>query len=128
MLYPNAALENEPREYNLFAAPAEKQRARKPGQALVFSEKDLPGYKPKTFAWDDVDEEGNPGQGRSFLYERHWREQKKKENAGKPEERDVLFLCLIENRDVPESLRFEWYRGKRDCWRILSESWGGARA
>jgi hypothetical protein len=83
MLYPNAALENEPREYNLFAAPAEKQRARKPGQALVFSEKDLPGYKPKTFAWDDVDEEGNPGQGRSFLYERHRRDQKKKENKGR---------------------------------------------
>lgn len=50
---------------------------------MVFSEKDLPGYKPRTFAWDDLDEEGNPGQGRSFLYERHKREQKKKENKGR---------------------------------------------
>ena len=83
MLYPRPAFENEPREYNLFAAPPEKQRSRRPGQAFVFSEKDLPGYKPKTFAWDDVDEEGNPGQGRSFLYERHRREQKQKENKGR---------------------------------------------
>jgi hypothetical protein len=49
----------------------------------VFSEKDLPGYKPKGFSWDEVDEDGNPGQGRSFLYERHRREQKKKENKGR---------------------------------------------
>ncbi|EXJ58819.1 hypothetical protein A1O7_06249 [Cladophialophora yegresii CBS 114405] len=83
LLYPNPALENEPREYNLFAAPPEKQRSRRPGQAFVFSEKDLAGYKPKSFTWDEVDEEGNPGQGRSNLYERHRREQKKKENKGR---------------------------------------------
>ncbi|KIX93053.1 uncharacterized protein Z520_11326 [Fonsecaea multimorphosa CBS 102226] len=83
LLYPLPAFENEPKEYNLFTAPREKLRSRRPGQALVFSEKDLPGYKPRTFAWDDVDEEGNPGQGRSFLHERHKREQKKKENKGR---------------------------------------------
>ena len=83
ILYPTPAFENEPREYNLFAAPPEKQRSRRPGQAFVFSERDLPGYKPKAFSWDDVDEDGNPGQGRSFLYERHRREQKKKENKGR---------------------------------------------
>lgn len=76
-------LENEPKEYNLFPPLPEKVRAQKPGQAFVFSEKDLPGYKPKTFSWDEVDEDGNPGQGRSFLYERHRREQKKKENKGR---------------------------------------------
>ncbi|OQU96695.1 hypothetical protein CLAIMM_02739 [Cladophialophora immunda] len=83
LLYPLPAFENEPKEYNLFAPPLEKLRSRRPGQALVFSEKDLPGYKARTFAWDDIDEEGNPGQGRSFLYERHKREQKKKENKGR---------------------------------------------
>jgi hypothetical protein len=50
---------------------------------MVFSEKDLPGYKPRSFAWDEVDDEGNPIQGRSYLYERHKREQKKKENKGR---------------------------------------------
>ncbi|EHY55964.1 hypothetical protein HRR83_006654 [Exophiala dermatitidis] len=77
------ALANEPKEYNLFPPPIEKMRARRPGQAMVFSEKDLPGYKPRAFGWDEIDEEGNPGQGRSFLYERHKREIKKKENKGR---------------------------------------------
>ncbi len=74
---------NEPKEYNLYRPPTERLRVRRPGQAFVFSEKDLPGYKPRAFAWDDIDEEGNPGQGRSFLYERHKRELKKKENKGR---------------------------------------------
>jgi len=76
-------LEGQPKEYNLFPAPPDRQKSRRPGQALVFSEKDLPGYKPRTFAWDEIDEEGNPGQGRSFLYERHKRELKRKENKGR---------------------------------------------
>jgi hypothetical protein len=83
MLHPQPAFASEPKEYNLFATAPEKLRSRKPGQAFIFSEKDLPGYKPKSFAWDDVDEDGNPGQGRSYLYERHKREQKKKENKGR---------------------------------------------
>ncbi|EXJ68222.1 uncharacterized protein A1O5_08837 [Cladophialophora psammophila CBS 110553] len=83
LLYSLPAFENEPKEYNLFTPPPEKLRSRRPGQALIFSEEDLPGYRPRTFAWDDIDEEGNPGQGRSFLYERHKREQKKKENKEK---------------------------------------------
>lgn len=83
MLKPLAMFANEPKEYNLLPPPLEKAKARRPGQAMVFSEKDLPGYKPRTFAWDDVDEDGNPGQGRSFLYERHKREVKKKENKGR---------------------------------------------
>lgn len=58
-------------------------KSKNPGQALVFSEKDLPGYKAKSFSWDVIDEEGNPGQGRSILYEKHKKEQKKKENKGR---------------------------------------------
>lgn len=72
-----------PKEYNLLAPVPEKVRSRQPGTAFVFSEKDLPGYKSKTFGWDDVDEEGNPGQGRSYLYEKHKKELKKKENKGR---------------------------------------------
>ncbi|KAK4943877.1 hypothetical protein LTR10_016593 [Elasticomyces elasticus] len=83
MLKPIAPFENQPKEYNLLPPPNEKLRARRPGSAFVFSEKDLPGYKPRTFAWDDMDEEGTPGQKRSFLYERHKRELKKKENKGR---------------------------------------------
>ncbi|KEF56090.1 uncharacterized protein A1O9_07671 [Exophiala aquamarina CBS 119918] len=75
--------ENEPKEYNLSLPPIEKVRSRRPGQAMVFSEKDLPGYKARTFTWDDLDEDGNPGQGRSYLYENHKRQIKKKENKGR---------------------------------------------
>jgi transcription initiation factor TFIIF subunit beta len=83
LLKPRPEFANEPKEYNLHRPPTEKLRVRRPGQAFVFSEKDLAGYKPRAFAWDDIDEEGNPGQGRSFLYERHKREVKKKENKGR---------------------------------------------
>jgi hypothetical protein len=75
--------ENEPKEYNLSLPPVEKVRSRRPGQAMVFSEKDLAGYKARTFTWDDLDEDGNPGQGRSYLYENHKRQIKKKENKGR---------------------------------------------
>ncbi|KIW12952.1 hypothetical protein PV08_08139 [Exophiala spinifera] len=83
LLKPLPQLANEPKEYILNIPPPEKLRVRRPGQAFVFSEKDLPGYKPRAFAWDEIDEEGNPGQGRSYLYERHKRELKKKENKGR---------------------------------------------
>ena len=52
---------------------------------MVFSEQDLPGYKPKSFAWDKVDEEGNPSQIRSQLHEKNKRDQKRKENNGRYE-------------------------------------------
>lgn len=75
--------EDEPKEYNLSLPPIEKIRSRRPGQALVFTEKDLPGYKARPFTWDDLDEDGNPAQGRSYLYENHKRQIKKKENKGR---------------------------------------------
>ena len=49
----------------------------------MFSEKDLLGYKSRPFSWDDLDEDGQPRQGRSYLYERHRRDQKKKEAKGR---------------------------------------------
>lgn len=50
--------------------------------SFVFSEKDTAGFK-RTNIWDQVDEDGNPGQGRSQLYEQALRDEKKKENKGK---------------------------------------------
>lgn len=73
----------QPKEYILAATSQDRRRSKRPGQALIFSEKDLPGYKSKQFAWDEIDDEGNPGQGRSFLYEKHKREIRKKENKGR---------------------------------------------
>lgn len=74
----------QPKEYILKQPPPEKIKLKRPGSAFVFSEKDLPGYQPKKFSWDVIDEDGNPGQGRSHLYERHKREVKRKEqkNSG----------------------------------------------
>lgn len=74
---------SQPKEYNVGAVPAPMRRSKRPGQVLVFSEKDKPGFKAKTFAWDDLDEDGNPGQGRSFLYEQQRKEEKRKENKGR---------------------------------------------
>lgn len=57
-------------------------KSRRPGQALVFSEKDLPGYKSKSFVWEADDDE-NAGQGRSKLYDdakRKARHKEKKDN------------------------------------------------
>ena len=70
----------EHKEYNLRPLPNQQSPIERPGQALIFSEQDLPGYKAKPFAWEQVDEDGNPGQGRSQLYEKHKRDQQKKEN------------------------------------------------
>lgn len=58
-------------------------RGERPGQALVFSEQDLPGYKAKPFSWELLDDDGNPGQGRSQLFEKRKRDQQRKENDGR---------------------------------------------
>ena len=55
----------------------DKSRPKKVGSALVFSEKDLPGYKRKSFTLRDPNDDS---QGRSFLYEKNKREIKKREN------------------------------------------------
>jgi hypothetical protein len=56
-----------------------------PGQTFIFSEQDLPGYKAKPFAWEKLDDDGNPGQARSQLHERNKRDQRRKENSGRYE-------------------------------------------
>lgn len=56
---------------------------KKPGSAFVFSEKDLPGYKGRSFAMNEIDEDGNPLLGRSYLYEKARRDAKRKESKGR---------------------------------------------
>jgi hypothetical protein len=75
-------LEEHHKEFDLLPPPKEKVKNRRPAQALVFSEKDLPGYKSKSFVWD-VDDDENAGQGRSKLYDdakRKARNKERKEN------------------------------------------------
>lgn len=51
---------------------------------MIFSEKDLPGYKPRNIGVPGkVDSDGLPFQGRSNLYDSHKRELRKKENKGR---------------------------------------------
>ncbi len=59
------------------------QKKRRPGQVLMFSEKNKPGYKQRANVWDQLDEDGNMGQGRSQLYEQTLRDEKRRENKGK---------------------------------------------
>lgn len=63
--------------------PPTAQKPKQPGSVLMFSEKNKPGYKQRANVWDQIDEDGNPGQGRSQLYEQALRDEKKKENKGK---------------------------------------------
>jgi transcription initiation factor TFIIF subunit beta len=71
-------LEDQHKEFDLRRPPPEKIRSKRPGQALIFSEKDLPGYKSKSFVYD-MDDEENAGQGRSKLYDDAKRKAKRKE-------------------------------------------------
>jgi transcription initiation factor TFIIF subunit beta len=71
-------LEDVHKEFDLRRPPPEKIRSKRPGQALIFSEKDLPGYKSKSFVYD-MDDEENAGQGRSKLYDDAKRKAKRKE-------------------------------------------------
>lgn len=71
------------KEYRLDQPVAPLRKKKDKPRTMVFSEKDKAGYKPKTWAWDDLDEDGNPGQGRSYLYEAQRREERKKESKGR---------------------------------------------
>lgn len=72
------------KEYILKAPDQAHRRIKRQGQVMMFSEKDKPGYKRRANVWDNIDEDGNPGLGRSQLYENIQKDEKKKENKGKP--------------------------------------------
>ena len=75
--------EKQHKEFNLLPTPVERRKSKILGRAFVFSEKNKKGFQPRNFQWDEIDEEGNPAQGRSYLYENHKRAQKRKENQGR---------------------------------------------
>jgi transcription initiation factor TFIIF subunit beta len=72
-----------PKEYTLVPSNHDRARVKKPSSAFVFSEKDLPGYKGRSFAMNEIDEDGNPLQGRSYLYEKARRDAKRTESKGR---------------------------------------------
>lgn len=72
------------KEYILRTPDITAQRNQRPGRVMMFSEKNRPGYKQRSNVWDVVDDDGNPGQGRSQLYEQFQKDEKRKENKGKP--------------------------------------------
>lgn len=59
------------------------RRVRYPGSTLLFSEKNLPGFKPRGNIWDAAEAESNFGQGRSNLFDETVRAAKRKETKGK---------------------------------------------
>jgi hypothetical protein len=71
------------KEYTLKPTPLDKRRVRKPGQTLVFSEQDLPGYRRKPLFWGNDEDEDAPGIVRSQVYEKIKRDEKRKEANGK---------------------------------------------
>ncbi len=77
-LNPLPRFEKQPKEYNLLPSRRETLLPKRPKNAFVFSEKDMPGYKRKPLG--PRDEEESSYHGRSYLYEKNKRDSKKKEN------------------------------------------------
>lgn len=69
----------EPKEYILQKPKRSTGPSGEIPSTYVFSEKDMPGFKSKIPAVT-VEGENQVTQGRSFLYEQHQRELKKREN------------------------------------------------
>ncbi|RMZ89315.1 hypothetical protein DV736_g3453, partial [Chaetothyriales sp. CBS 134916] len=66
------------KEYNLFETPAAERRVKHKGGTLIFSEQDVAGYQPRRFNFNDVDDQGNPMQANSKLFEKWKRSQNNK--------------------------------------------------
>ncbi|RMZ84020.1 hypothetical protein DV737_g1360, partial [Chaetothyriales sp. CBS 132003] len=73
-----AQFSTQHKEYNLFETPPAERRAKRKGGTLVFSEQDVAGYQPRRFNFNDVDEQGNPVQANSKLFEKWKRSQNNK--------------------------------------------------
>ncbi|KAK4923093.1 hypothetical protein LTR66_016549 [Elasticomyces elasticus] len=70
-------------EWNVGLKPMASRKSRRNGDVMMFTEKNLPGFRERTNAWDNVDDDGNIGQSRSYLWEAIKRDEKKKENKGR---------------------------------------------
>lgn len=77
-------------EFLLEAPTRHSRRIKYPGSVFMFSEKNMPGYKPRGNVWDEA--ENSDDQGRSLLYEDSIRAEKRKENRGKfvPQKRKTI--------------------------------------
>ncbi|RMD40937.1 hypothetical protein DV735_g4181, partial [Chaetothyriales sp. CBS 134920] len=73
------------KEYNLFETKPTERRAKRRGSALIFSEQDVPGYQARRFNFNDVDEQGNPVQANSKLFEKWKRSQNNKKRRADKE-------------------------------------------
>lgn len=79
---PNAAASTVERDFVLQTTAKNNphRRVRYPGSTLLFSEKNLPGFKPRGNIWDAAEAASNHGQGRSNLFDETVRAAKRKEN------------------------------------------------
>ena len=69
------------KEFNLFNPPADERRLKRKAGTLLFSEANLPGHKSRKINFDDLDEDGNPSQAISRLFEKHKRNLNRKRRA-----------------------------------------------
>jgi TFIIF, beta subunit N-terminus len=77
-LNPLPGFEKQPKEYNLLSSRRERLLPKRPRNAFVFSEKDLPGYKKRSIGARG--EEDSNYHGRSYLYENNKRDSKRKQS------------------------------------------------
>lgn len=77
-LNPLAQFEKQPKEYVLTSSRREQLLPKRPRNAFVFSEKDMPGYKKRLVG--SREEESSNYHARSYLYEKNKRDSKRKEN------------------------------------------------
>lgn len=77
-LNPLPQFQMQPKEYNLLPSRKESMQPKRPRNAFVFSEKDMPGFKRRAIGLRD--EEGGNYHSRSYLYEKNKRDSKRKES------------------------------------------------
>jgi transcription initiation factor TFIIF subunit beta len=77
-LNPLSQFDKQPKEYNLLVSRRETLLPKRPRNAFVFSERDMPGFKRKSIGARD--EEGNNYHGRSYLHEKNKRDSKRRES------------------------------------------------
>ncbi|RMZ79701.1 hypothetical protein DV738_g3218, partial [Chaetothyriales sp. CBS 135597] len=73
------------KEYNLFETQPTERRAKRKGGTVIFSEQDVPGYQARRFNFNDVDDQGNPVQANSKLFEKWKRSQNNKKRRADKE-------------------------------------------
>lgn len=91
------------KEYILKKNTGPQRRLHRPGQVMMFSEKNKPGFKQRANVWDNIDEDGNPGQGRSQLYEAKLKEERRKESKDQEKQKYTPYV----RRPIPKITALE---------------------